>query len=110
MLPASDLPAVPVDREHLVSDRLGISYVPSVEWVDEEGRAARLPTDLAPLDLTVARAARGKETFNRASGRRRGGRTVTACCPVHTGTPRAVLGRGRGHGEGSPAVVGAAAT
>ena len=33
-----------VDRQHLVSDRLGISNVPSVVWVDEEGRVARPPT------------------------------------------------------------------
>ena len=33
-----------VDRDHVVSDRLGISNVPAVVWVDEEGRVARPPT------------------------------------------------------------------
>jgi peroxiredoxin len=33
-----------VDRDHLVSDRLGISNVPAVVWVDEDGRVARPPT------------------------------------------------------------------
>jgi peroxiredoxin len=33
-----------VDRDHIVSDRLGISNVPAVVWVDERGRVARPPT------------------------------------------------------------------
>ena len=33
-----------VDRDHVVSDRLGISNVPAVVWVDEDGRVARPPT------------------------------------------------------------------
>jgi peroxiredoxin len=33
-----------VDREHLVTDRLGISNVPAVVWVDERGCVARPPT------------------------------------------------------------------
>jgi len=33
-----------VDRDHLVADRLGISNVPAVVWVDEDGRVARPPT------------------------------------------------------------------
>jgi peroxiredoxin len=33
-----------VDRDHIVSDRLGISNVPAVVWVDEHGRVARPPT------------------------------------------------------------------
>lgn len=33
-----------VDREHLVSDRLGISNVPATVWIDEHGHVARPPT------------------------------------------------------------------
>ncbi|HMG40320.1 MAG TPA: TlpA disulfide reductase family protein [Acidimicrobiales bacterium] len=33
-----------VDRDHVVSDRLGISNVPAVVWVDEDGCVARPPT------------------------------------------------------------------
>jgi peroxiredoxin len=33
-----------VDREHLMSDRLGLSNVPATVWIDERGHVARPPT------------------------------------------------------------------